>query len=230
MLKSKTDCNPLSKSLHNSLLENCKQVIFSGADGSGKTTVSKLLAFYISRYSSTCVHWFRGSHLLASILARFMSYFKIFHGVCNPYYKICILKKLRGLWVHVEFWSFMPHVFTRVLLRRLCHFLICDRGFLDFIVWAIVTLDYLGFLRGVYGGFLFRLAARERPVYLYADLDVLAKRADVPREFIVKELAVYNVLAKYVSLCSINTGAKSPWDTLRDVLKCLGTQRQGQKH
>jgi len=202
-----------------------KRVVFSGVDGSGKTTISKLLAFCIFRHNSTCVHWLRGSHLLASILASFVSHFKIFRGNCNPYYRICIPKKLRGLWVHVEFWSLLPHILVRALFKRVCHFLICDRGFLDFIVWVVVTLDYPGFLRGLYGGFLLRLAARERPVYLYADPDVLAKRADVPREFVVKELAVYNVLAKYVSSCSIDTSTRSPWETLRDVLRCLEAQR-----
>ena len=214
-----------------SSLEDRRRVVFSGADGSGKTTVSKLLAFYIFKYkyNSTCVHWFRGSHLLASILARFTSYFETFRGNCNPYYRICIPKKLRGLWVHVEFWSLLPHILVRALFKRVCRFLICDRGFLDFIVWVVVTLNYPGLLRGLYGGFLLRLAARERPIYLYAEPGVLAKRADVPREFIVRELAVYNVLAKYVSSCSIDTGAKSPWETLRDVLKCLEAQGQGRR-
>jgi len=211
--------------LKKGVISKIKRIVFSGADGSGKTTVSRLLAFYVSRYSSTCVHWFRGSHLLASILAKFLSYFKAFRDVCNPYYKVCIPRRLRSLWVHVEFWSLLPHIFVRFLLGIVCRFLACDRGFLDFIVWVVVTLDYPGFLRGVYGGFLLRLAARERPVYLYADPDVLVRRADVPREFIVKELAVYNVLARYVSSCSIDTGAKSLQETLRDVLKCLEAQR-----
>ena len=125
----------------------------------------------------------------------------------------------------MEFWFLLPYILVRALLKRTYRFLVCDRGSLDFIVWVIVTLDYPRFLRGVYGGFLLRLAARERPVYLYADPDVLVRRADVPREFIVKELAVYNVLARYVSSCSIDTSAKSLQETLRDVLKCLEAQR-----
>lgn len=49
-----------------------------------------------------------------------------------------------------------------------------------------VALNYPGFLRKVYGKLLLRLAYKERPIYLYADLDVLTKRADVPSEFIAK--------------------------------------------
>jgi len=42
------------------------------------------------------------------------------------------------------------------LLKRLCKFLVCDRGFLDFIIWIITTLEYPGFLNTIYGRFLFR--------------------------------------------------------------------------
>ena len=195
--------------------------VFSGADGSGKTTISKLLISVFALRSSVCMHWFRGSHLLASVLARFLSRFKVFRGGCNPYYKVCVPRRLRWLWIHIEFWSLLPHVFTRMLLGKVCRFLVCDRGFLDFIVWIIATLNYPSFLRSVYGGFLLRLAAKENPVYLYADLDTLAKRADVPREFLAKELAVYSVLARYVSRCRIDTGTESVLNSLRGVLLCL---------
>jgi len=46
---------------------------------------SILVASNISLRGSVRIHWFRGSHLLASILARFSSCFKVFHGACNPY-------------------------------------------------------------------------------------------------------------------------------------------------
>jgi len=196
-------------------------IIFSGVDGSGKTTLTKLIATLLSQHITVCIHWFRGTHLLASILARFLHRFASFRGLCNPYYKVCIFKNLRRLWIHIEFWSLLPHVFIRVLLRKVCRFLVCDRGFLDFIVWIIVTLNYPSFLRSVYGGFLLRLAVRERPIYLHADLDTLARRADAPREFLARELAVYSVLARYVSSCSINTGAGGHIDSLRGALQCL---------
>jgi len=197
------------------------QIVLSGADGSGKTTISRLLAFYLSRHGSTRVHWFRGTHLFTSILARFLFCFPVFRGSCNPYYKVCIPGRLRTVWVFLEFVSLLPHVLARLILRRLCGFLLCDRGFLDFIVWIIATLDYPGFLSTIYGRFLLGFASREGPIYLYADLEVLARRADVPRSFIAKELAVYNVLAKYVTRCRINTGIQGPREVLKGVLKCL---------
>lgn len=199
-------------------------VTLTGADGTGKTTISKLILSTVSHNSGVCLHWFRGSHLLASILARLLAGFKAFQGLCNPYYKICVPRRLRWLWVHVELWSILPHVFTRLLLKSLCNLVVCDRGLLDFVAWLIVTLDYPEALYSLYGRFLVRLASREKPIYLYASLEVLVKRADAPRDFIARQLAVYNVLAKYLTPCRIDTGYKEPVRTLRSVLECLREQ------
>jgi len=194
-----------------------------GPDGSGKTTIARLLASHLSKYGLTRIHWFRGSHVFSSVLSRFLHGFSSFRGSCNPYYKVCIPGRLRNVWVLLEFLSLLPHVLTRLLLRRLCRFLLCDRGFLDFIVWIIVTLDYPGFLDTIYGRFLLRLASKEGPIYLYADLEVLARRADVPRSFIAKELHVYNILAKYITRCRINTGVEGLREAFKGVLECLET-------
>ena len=196
-------------------------IVLSGADGSGKSTLSRILTSVLALRGPVCIHWFRGSHLLASVLARLLSRFGVFCGNCNPYYKVCIPGKLRRLWSHLEFWSLLPHIFVRGLFARVCRFLVCDRGLLDFVVWVIVTLNYPGFLRSVYGRLLLGLATREGPVYLYADVNTLAKRADVSREFVARELAVYNVLARYASKCWVDTGVGSPVDSVRAVWRCL---------
>jgi energy-coupling factor transporter ATP-binding protein EcfA2 len=204
-----------------SRIKEYSHLVLSGADGSGKTTIAKFLVSVFSGRDSVCFHWFRGSHILASILARIFSRLKSFRGNCNPYYMICVPEKLKSLWVHIEFWSLLPHVFTRFFLRIFCDYLVCDRGFLDFIVWIIATLDRPSFLRSIYGSFLLRLAYIENPVYLYADPNILFKRSDVPKSFVFKELSIYNSLAKNLSLCSIDTGAKNPHEVAIEVLRCL---------
>ncbi len=198
------------------------RIVLSGADGCGKSTLSRLLASYLSGRGSTAIHWLRGSHLVASVLARFLGRFSAFRGSCNPYYGVCVPRVLRSLWVWIEFWSVVPYVLLRFLLAKLNRFLVCDRGVADFLVWVIVTLGYPGFLRSVLGRFLFRLAMGENVVYLYADRDVLVERADVPRDFIYRELAVYSVLMKYLARCWVDTGRYRPVEAAARVLRCLG--------
>ena len=193
----------------------------SGADGSGKTTLARLLATHFSRYGSTKIHWIRGSHFLASILLRILSHFQTFQGMCNPYYKVCIPKKLKRIWIYVEFWSIVPYILLRLLLSKVYRFLVCDRGVIDFVVWIITTLSYPSFLSSLYGRFLIMLALKENIIYLYADKYVLADRADVSEKFVYRELAVYDVLLKRIAKCSIDTGRYRPREAVARVLKCL---------
>jgi len=200
-------------------------LVLSGCDGSGKTTLAKLLSTYLSRYGSTRVFWFRGSHLFASLLLRILSRFRAFRGGCNPYYGVCISGGLRWLWIHVEFWSAVPYILLRALLSRVFDFLVCDRGTVDFIAWVVTTLSYPRFVSTLYGRFLVRLASREGAVYLYADRDVLVRRADVPADFVYRESAVYNVLVKDLARCRVDTGGLKPAEAAARILKCLGIDR-----
>ncbi|ADG90842.1 hypothetical protein Tagg_0568 [Thermosphaera aggregans DSM 11486] len=92
---------------------------------------------------------------------------------------------------------------------------------LDFVVWLIATLDAPWILNTLIGRFLIRLVSRGNIVYLYADVDTLARRADVAREFIVRELAIYNILARYFAKCSIDTGRSEPVRVVAEVIRCL---------
>jgi len=200
-------------------------ITISGCDGSGKTTLTKVLASYLSRYGSAKVFWFRGSHLLASLLLRLLSRFSAFRGGCNPYYRVCVPGKLRRLWIHVEFWSALPYIVLRILLSKMLKFLVCDRGIADFIVWIVTTLNCPRFLSTLYGRFLIRLIPKEWVVYLYADRDVLVKRADVPADFVYREFVVYNALVKGLARCGVDTGSLKPVEAAARVLRCLGIGR-----
>ena len=196
--------------------------MLSGCDGSGKTTLVRVLAAYFSGRGSVGWFWLRGSHLFASLLLRFFSRVGVFRGACNPYYGVCLPEALRGVWALVEFWSVLPYLLLRRLLSAFFKFFVCDRGVLDFVVWVVATLDYPRFISSLCGRFLLRLASREGAVYLYADRDVLVKRADVPASFVARECAVYGVLAKYFARCRVNTGAVGPAGAAARVLKCVG--------
>jgi len=200
-------------------------LVLSGCDGSGKTTLARLLSIYLSRYGSARVFWFRGSHLFASLLLRILSRFRAFRGGCNPYYGVCIPGGLRWLWTHVEFWSAVPYILLRALLSRMFDFLVCDRGVADFIAWVVTTLNYPRFLSALYGRFLIRLASREGAVYLYADRDILVRRADVAADFVYREFAVYSALVESLAGCSVDTGRLRPGEAAAHVLRCLGIDR-----
>ena len=58
-------------------------VVLPGVDASGKTTTARLLASYLSLHDPTSTHWFQGSHLLASVLAKPLSRFGLLRGFCN---------------------------------------------------------------------------------------------------------------------------------------------------
>jgi len=199
-------------------------IVLSGCDGSGKTTLTKILASYLSRYGSVRVFWFRGSHFLASLLLRLLSRFRVFRGGCNPYYGVCIPQGMKRLWVHIEFWSAIPYILLRMVLRRLYRFTVFDRGVADFIAWVIATLSYPGFLSSIYGRFLIRLALKEDTVYLYADRGVLVRRADVPAEFVFREYAVYSVLTRYLARCAVDTGRLKALEASARVIRCMGLE------
>jgi len=126
----------------------------------------------------------------------------------------------------LEFVFILPHLFARFLLGRVCRVIICDRGLLDFLVWLVATLDAPWVLRSVIGRLLLGLVSRANVVYLYADLDTLVKRADTPKGFIAKELAVYSVLVRYFARCIINTGKNRPTRVVAEVLRCLERRRR----
>lgn len=197
-------------------------VVLSGADGSGKTTVLRMLSPYLSRRTSVSTSWLRGSHLHVSLLYRLLSRFAVFKGLDNPYYKTHTPPPLRRVFSILEFAGVLPFLLSRRLLSLFYRVVLCDRGVLDFIVWVVATLRYPEFLGTIYGRFLLRLAVGEKPIYLYADLETLARRADVPRSFLARELAVYNTLAKYVSNCRVDTGLQGPREVLKGVLACMG--------
>lgn len=197
-------------------------ITLSGPDGSGKTTIARLYYAYLRmRGYKAVVHWYRGTHLFASIIARVLSRFRSFHGVDNPYYNVSIPPMLRPLWIIIEFLSVIPYVYTRSMLSKFT-FVIGDRGRLDFLVWLIATLNYPRLLGSIIGRFLLRWASSERVVYVIASQEIIESRVKgLPKSFLLRELACYQVLSRYYAKCIVDTSNNAPGEALGELLRCI---------
>ncbi len=199
-----------------------KRVILSGCDGAGKTTVALLLASHLSRRVRVSVSWLRGSHLHVSLLYRLLSRLGTFRGPGNPYYGVSVPPRARRAFSLLEFTGFAPQLLARWLRGLSSSVLVCDRGALDFLTWVVATLEYPEFLRSLLGRFLLALSRREAPVVLTASLTALRRRADVPPDFLLRELACYNVLQRYAARCVVDTSTAKPVESAARVLRCAG--------
>ena len=91
-----------------------------GVDGSGKSTLARRVATYLRiRGFYTTIVWMRGTHTIASVLARILARFPAFRGSCNPYYRVCVSPKMRLLWLWVELASILPIILLRFITPRL---------------------------------------------------------------------------------------------------------------
>ena len=186
-------------------MDKAKVLCFCGADGAGKSALARLYAVWLWRCGCRVrVAWLRGSHTLASVLARLLSRFQVFRGSCNPYYGICVPHRLKRLWVWVELFSLLPVLFARFHIpRSLGYVVVGERGLLDFLVWLVVTLRDPSVAGSVVGRFVLGLARRVCfNVYVHADLNTLvARRRGSPEEPLLPlQLAVYDAVARVCGL------------------------------
>jgi thymidylate kinase len=123
-------------------------ISFFGPDGSGKTTLAKALARKLENHNlKVKISWMRGTHTVASIIARIIARFPAFRGQDNPYYRISIPSDIKRLWQLVEFISVLPILLAKFILPSILGYtVIAERYVPDFLVWVSLTTrdeDYL---------------------------------------------------------------------------------------
>jgi thymidylate kinase len=197
-----------------------------GPDGSGKTTLTRALARELKRRDlKPTVMWMRGTHALASILAKFLSKFPTFRGSDNPYYGIFIPSHMKRLWQLIEFISVLPILLVRFMLPSLLGYtVIAERYIPDFLAWVSITTGDENYLKRLEAGFMLTLSMKAYvKVYVTASEAELAKRrsGEVDQRFLSRQLKLYDKLAKLVRAYKIDTTGRSIEETLDSLLSLI---------
>jgi len=195
---------------------------FFGPDGAGKTTLIKNLSLKLQKSHRIKLSWMRGSHTLTSLLAKLLSRLSFFQGSDNPYYKIRIPEKLKGLWQFLEFASAIPVIISRFILPSLVgYWIIADRYSIDLEVWIGMTTKDSSFFAKFPARVLTAVAQKANAkFYVKADIGTLRNRTQslpYPEEQIVS----YDKLARLVGAATIDTTNQSAVDALACVLETL---------
>ena len=162
-----------------------------GPDASGKSTLARALVEELRRRGlKVRSSWMRGTHTLASLIARLLSRLDALKGTDNPYYRIAIPKSLRRLWQLLEFSSALPVVLFRfVIPSALGYWVVADRYVTDLVAWVSVTTRDRDYVRRGEARFLLALASRARvKVYVTAALEELTKRGEASSRFLSEQI------------------------------------------
>jgi thymidylate kinase len=198
-------------------------ICFLGPDGSGKTTMAKALAKKLENHNSKVkISWMRGTHTLASILARSLSKLAVFKGSDNPYYGISIPSGMKRLWQLLEFVSALPILLTKFILPSILGYtVIAERYIPDFLAWVSTTTRDEDYLERLEARFMLALSAKANiRIYVTASEVELIKRrnGEVGQKFLSRQLKLYDMLAKLINAYKIDTTDRSIKETLNELL------------
>lgn len=201
-------------------------IYFFGPDGSGKTTLARVLAKEFKvRGFKVKISWMRGTHTLASFLAKFLSNFNTFKGYDNPYYHISIPRSLKRFWQVIEFISVLPILLTKFLIpNTLNYIIVADRYIPDFLTWVLITTNDLRYLKHLEAKFLLMLSTKAGiGIYVTAsELELLRRRSkDLGKEFLKKQLIVYEKLVKLLKTHKVDTTGKNISETLKQLMDLI---------
>jgi hypothetical protein len=193
-----------------------------GPDGSGKTSI-------VRGFKGTHkVVAIRGTHTLASFIARLLQHFALFRGSANPYFGIRIPGKMCQLWYALEFVSVLPHIIYKFILLPKFQLVMAERSIPDFIVWIMTTLRFrkrfsVSSLPWI---FLLKLCNKQdQMIYVKASLDTLIARRTPQAELIRIQLPIYDTIAKLVGAYIIDTTHKTAQDSLNEIAQLTGNRR-----
>jgi thymidylate kinase len=196
-----------------------------GPDGSGKTSMAKALARELENHNlKVKISWMRGTHTLASVLARLFSNFAAFKGSDNLYYGISIPSGMKRLWQLLEFVSVLPLLLVKFTLPRILGYtVIAERYIPDFLAWVSTTTRNEDYLERLEARFMLALSAKANVrIYVTAsETELIKRRGEVDQKFLSRQLKLYDRLAKIVKAYKIDTTDRSIKETLNELLNLI---------
>jgi len=206
-------------------------IAVTGVDGSGKTTIARMLALHLSsRGFRVKVVWVKSLHTLAYLVYRLMRALWGAEYVVNPsgvvveHYATRYMAGMGGLWGLIEYLSLLPHLLRVWLLSSLGYAVICDRFIPDFLATVSLRVgDELWWARSILGRHLLALQVRQRCALLDAGPRVvLARRPDAEytRRELEKLIAIYRTVARQVG-AQLVRATRPPSLIAAEILKLL---------
>jgi hypothetical protein len=184
-----------------------------GPDGSGKSSITQVFS------GTHKIVAIRGTHTLASLVARFLRHFAYFRGSDNPYFEINIPERISALWCFLEFISVLPIVIYRFILLPKFKSVIAERSIPDFLVW-LTTTTKVQVCSLPLQVFLIRLCSKQnRLFYVTASLGTLISRRPEQAGLIGIQLPVYDNLSKLVGAYVIDTTFKTSEESANEIMK-----------
>ncbi len=188
-------------------MSNNKAIVLSGVDGSGKTTQTRLLRFYVEKVKGrkAKVTWIKGNHTIAYVLYKIIPSKHVVLFDNNVHTHVLFRSKLYKIWIIIEVLGIIPKILFDIkipLLRKKT--VIADRYLLDSIVYLITSVDDFNIVKFLPIQFLLSLMARtSKTIVLDIDLKELFERKPSFRKYrhlVAFKIALYRALAKVLGL------------------------------